>query len=123
MGTAPGGTSGERAFFFAFVYLNVLEKLGFHCYDGVACACTLHIQGPVWFCHAHPSVVPRQCACATGKYAAWFNLNSWVFTVMTVLLALAHGLLKALSGFAMHTQAWCPDDVHARWENMQPAST
>ena len=31
--------------------------------------------------------------------------------------ALSHCLLKALSGFPMHTQAWCPDNVHARWEN------
>ena len=70
--------------------------------------------------HKHPSLVPT---CAMGKYAAWLNLNSWIFTVVVMLPALAHCLLKALSGFAMHTQAWCPDNVHAQWENMQPGST
>jgi hypothetical protein len=50
-----------------------------------------------------------------GKYAAWFNSNDLKFagniTVVMMLPALKHGLLKALSDFAMHTQAWCPQKL------------
>ena len=49
------------------------------------------------------------------KYAAWCNLNvlelAGFFTVVMMMHALEHGPFKSLSGFAMHTQAWCPNTV------------
>ena len=45
------------------------------------------------------------------------NLNvlelAGIVTVVVMMTALKHGLFKALSGFAMHTQAWCPKHMHA----------
>ena len=37
------------------------------------------------------------------------------FTVVMMLPALAHSIFKCLSGFAMHTQAWCPDNVMGKY--------
>jgi hypothetical protein len=40
--------------------------------DGIA----TDVQGPVWFSHEHPSLVPQKCACLMEKYAAWLNLHA-----------------------------------------------
>ena len=53
----------------AWLNLNVLGLASFCCCDDEVCSRTLHLQGPVWFCHDHPSLVPQKM-CMLGKLFA-----------------------------------------------------
>jgi hypothetical protein len=63
------------------------------CFDDEACAGTLHFQGTVWFCHAHRSLVPKQCTCMMEKHAAWLLDLAW-FSLFYDKSVLEHGLLR-----------------------------
>jgi hypothetical protein len=67
------------------------------CCDDEACAGILNFQKTVWLCHAHKSLVPKQCTCMMEKHAAWLNLNgldlAW-FSLFYDKSVLEHGLLR-----------------------------